>query len=108
MQAYLGEKKVSIKKTEYKDYKAKDFALLWIEQYGGIDGGHHKTWVLDQVARILHGTPVLAKIASWEGDKTELRLDLDDATPAYHKWVASCRDGEDGPETYGYDEGIAP
>lgn len=108
MQGYLGEKKIDIKKTEYKDYGPKDFVLLWIQQYGSIDGAHHKTWVLDQVARILHGSPVLAKMASWEGGHTELRLNLDDATPEYHKWVAECKDGEDGPESYGYDEGIAP
>lgn len=51
--------------------------------YGGIDGGHHKAWVIDQMVRILAG---------------------DD----YDKVVAEAKDGEDGPETYGWDEGIAP
>ena len=108
MKQYLGEKKVDIKDTIYKDYTPKDFALLWLQNWGGIDGDHHKAWVLDQVARILHGTPVMAKMASWEGGQTELRISLDDATPEYHKWVATCKDGEDGPETYGYETGIAP
>ena len=54
-----------------------------IEQYGGIDGAHHKDWLLDQLARILTG----------EG---------------YEAWVVELKSGEDGPETYGYDEGIAP
>ena len=58
-------------------------ALDMIEQNGGIDGVHHKDWVLDQVARILTG----------EG---------------YVDWVNGVKAGEDGPETYGYDEGIAP
>lgn len=58
-------------------------AMSFIEQYGQIDGDHHKTWVLDQVARAL------------KGDK-------------YEAWVVEMMDGEDGPDTYGYEEGIAP
>jgi hypothetical protein len=33
----------------YREIRAKEF----IEQWGGVDGGHHKQWVLDQVMRIL-------------------------------------------------------
>jgi len=29
-------------------------------------------------------------------------------SPEYLAWVASFKDGEDGPETYAWDEGIAP
>jgi hypothetical protein len=50
---------------------------------GGIDGGHHKAWVIDQMVRHLAGD-------------------------GYAAWVAVARDGEDGPETYYWDEGIAP
>lgn len=57
-------------------------ALEFIMEWGGIDGGHHKQWVLDQVVRIL----------------------CDD----YDAWVREAMDGEDGPETYLWDEGIAP
>jgi hypothetical protein len=56
---------------------------LEIAEYGGCDGAHHKTWVIDQMVRVLTG---------------------DD----YEKWVAQYQDGEDGPETYEWDEGIAP
>jgi len=63
------------------DKKIKD-ALDLITQYGGNDGGHHTQWVLDQVVRIL----------------------ADD----YEAWVKEYKDGEDGPETYGWEEGIAP
>lgn len=52
-------------------------------RYGGIDGGHHKTWVIDQMVRILAGD-------------------------AYDTVVANARSGEDGPETYDWDCGIAP
>jgi len=57
-------------------------AIEMIENYGGIDGGHHKQWVLDQVMRILN----------------------DD----YEGWKKRYEDGEDGPQTYEWDEGIAP
>jgi hypothetical protein len=57
-------------------------ALKLIAEYGGIDGGHHKQWVLDQLARI---------------------LSLD-----YDQWVKEYQDGEDGAETYTWDIGIAP
>ena len=58
-------------------------ALDIIHCYGGIDGAHHKQWVLDQVVRALTGDE-------------------------YAAWVARQKDGEDGPDTYEWDEGIAP
>jgi len=51
--------------------------------YGGIDGGHHKMWVIDQMVRRLTG---------------------DD----YDAWVREHNKGEDGPDTYAWDQGIAP
>lgn len=57
-------------------------ALRTIRQYGGIDGSHHKQWVLDQVVRTL--------------------------APSYKGWVKKFKIGEDGPNTYEWDEGIAP
>jgi hypothetical protein len=58
-------------------------ALDLIRSYGGIDGAHHKDWVLDQVVRALTGD-------------------------GYAEWVRETKAGEDGPDTYNYDEGIAP
>ncbi len=52
-------------------------------KYGGIDGAHHKTWVIDQMVRALAG---------------------DD----YDRIVAEACDGEEGPGTYEWDTGIAP
>lgn len=60
-------------------------ALDIIDSYGGIDGEHHKTWVIDQVVRKLCGT---------QAD--------------YEAWIVAHCDGEDGPNTYAWDEGIAP
>ncbi len=57
-------------------------ALDLIYQYGGIDGGHHKQWLLDQIVRVL----------------------ADD----YKQWVIEHNKGKDGPDTYSWDVGIAP
>lgn len=58
-------------------------ALDLIVRYGGFDGAHHKDWVLDQVVRRLTGN-------------------------AYDGFVEWACDGEDGPETYHWETGIAP
>lgn len=52
-------------------------------EYGQIDGNYHKTWVIDQMLRVL------------TGDR-------------YAEVITDYRDGEDGPDTYEWDEGIAP
>ena len=101
---YLGEKLVdSLMGTPYEGYTPADWALDCIERFGGIDGSHHKNWVLDQVARILHGTPVLLYVARWEGGKQEYRPRVEGASEEYLAWVASMTD-----EGYSYDEGSPP
>jgi len=60
-------------------------AMDMIYDNGGFDGGHHKMWVIDQVVRALMRS-----------------------NEAYKKWVKEYSDGEDGPDTYMWDEGIAP
>lgn len=58
-------------------------ALDLVVRYGGIDGSYHKQWVLDQVAQALTGEN-------------------------YEDMVTYACDGEDGPDTYDWDVGIAP
>ena len=79
-------------------------ALGRIAESGSVDGAHHKQWVLDQVVRILTNEP---------GDYPE-------NPRGYLKWralqaayEAAVRamlqaDGEDGPHSYDWDEGIPP
>jgi hypothetical protein len=55
-----------------------------IYEWGGIDGAHHKQWLLDQILRETM------------------------TTGQYLKWVADYELGEDGPNTYEWDRGIAP
>jgi hypothetical protein len=52
-------------------------------RYGGIDGGHHKTWVIDQMVRVL-------------------------ANADYERLIEFAKDGDDGPDSYEWDTGIAP
>lgn len=58
-------------------------ALDMAIRYGGINGAHHKSWAIDQTIRVLAG---------------------DD----YDRVIAESCDGEDGPNTYEHDVGIAP
>lgn len=58
-------------------------ALSVAHGYGSIDGDHHKMWVIDQMVRALTGDE-------------------------YATFIAAHNDGEDGPDTYAWDEGIAP
>lgn len=111
MEGYLGEKLVDISQSEFKNFTASDWAMYYIERYGQIDGGHHKQWVLDQVARILKGTKVIVKQASWENGQTEYRINLDKPTKEYKEWVKEMKGElleEEGSFEYDYDEGIAP
>jgi len=61
--------------------EALDIAL----RYGGIDGAHHKTWVIDQMVRALVNKP-----------------------HGYEAFIRWAKAGDDGPDTYEWDEGIAP
>lgn len=87
MKKYLGEEILNISESDFKDYEAKDFALIWIERYGQIDGDHHKAWVLDQVSRILNDTKVIIKKATWDNGDFEYRFVLDEPSEDYKIWV---------------------
>jgi hypothetical protein len=58
-------------------------AIEFAIQYGGIDGAHHKMWTIDQIVRIL-------------------------AREKYNDLIREACEGEDGPDTYDWDVGIAP
>lgn len=58
-------------------------AIYLAVQYGGIDGEHHKAWVIDQMVRVLAGND-------------------------YATIVANAKSGGDGADTYDWNEGIAP
>lgn len=98
---YLGEELVTdLTGTDYEGFTPTQWALEYIFRYGQIDGDHHKTWVLDQVARILCGTPVIVKKASWGTNSANVRLveyrhdTAEEPSVKYEAWVASQTPGE--------------
>ena len=86
-----------------KTKKALDFAY----QYGSTDGSHHKMWVIDQMVKALTGCPMIKeKFIDCNGN--EYTYECQGESDEYKKWVIEHNDGEDGPETYEWDEGCAP
>lgn len=59
-------------------------ALALAIELGSVDGAHHKMWVIDQMIRILAGPE------------------------RYQQIITDFCSGSDGPNTYEWDEGIAP
>jgi hypothetical protein len=102
MEGYLGEFPVDIAQSEFDGWWPQDWAMYFIGRYGQIDGDHHKAWVLDQVARILKGSPVRVVEAKWESGESEYRVTVERASAVYEEWVA------DGFGDADYNEGIAP
>jgi len=60
-------------------------AIYIAQRFGSTDGDHHKMWVIDQMVRAL-----LVR------------------QNAYFEFVVETCSGEQGPNTYDWDEGIAP
>lgn len=110
MAKYLGETLVDQNDTPFKEYGTNEWTMYFIERYGQIDGGHHKAWVLDQVARIQNGTNVVISLAKWDDGHEEYRVWLAEPSSKYLTWVEEMKDWDEDEEEYqyGYDEGIAP
>jgi len=107
---YLGEFPLDLAESPFKDHGPADWAMYFVRRYGQIEGGHHKAWVLDQVARILKGTPVVVKEARWTGGQKEHRVVTGDPSAEYLAWVEEMKGETDdaGDREYDYDPGIAP
>lgn len=99
--AYLGQFPLAIAGSEYDDWSPQDWAINFIQRYGQIEGEHHKLWVLDQVAQILHGSPVVVVEARWDDSPAEHRVSVGQPSQQYLEWKAEM-------EIDGYDVGIAP
>jgi hypothetical protein len=114
MDNYLGEFERDISTTGFAKYKPRDWALYYIASYGQIDGERRKLWLLDQVARILNGTPMIVKYAMWgpseeapEGFE-EARVETGEPSKKYLAWVEMMRGEYDEDEEnyeYGYEDG---
>ena len=73
--------KLSCKLAEKNNKKQQVLDLIF--EYGGINGSHHKQWLLNEIVKVI----------------TE---------DEYKNWTAYFENGEDGPKTYEWDIGIAP
>lgn len=106
MDGYLGETVVTeLRDTPFEGFERNDWALWYISEYCTIDGDHHKTWALDQVARILHSTPVIVKLARWQDGQEEYRVSTAEPPSAnYERWVMELEWEWD----VDHDTGIAP
>lgn len=78
--------------TEQRIERALEYAF----KFGQIGGDHHKTWVIDQMVRALTGC----------GIDTETQIQ--GSCNEYYEWLKKYNDGEEGPNTYSWDVGIAP
>jgi len=89
MEGYQGE--TVVEHSEPKE----ELAMYFISEYGHIDGSHHKQWVLDQVARILMGTPVIKKEATWNNGNVEIRYETADPSEEYLAWITDDIDNDE-------------
>jgi hypothetical protein len=76
-------------------------------RYGGTDGDHHKAWVIDQIVRALTGCPMVGK-TSVDCNGKPYSYEVQGESPEYVELVRQTCDGEDGPDTYSWDVGVAP
>ncbi len=72
-------------------------ALSIASQYGWVDGGHHKMWVIDQMVRALTGCPEVRDVGVDARGQPYERVRLGESD-SYRDFIAEG----------GWDEGIAP
>ncbi|MFG1857552.1 hypothetical protein ACGFJT_37355 [Actinomadura geliboluensis] len=75
---------------------------------GGVDDGdHHKMWLIDQMVRALTGCPMVERTAT-DSRGEPYSYVAQGESEEYRQFVPAYQAGEDGPDTYTWDEGIAP
>jgi hypothetical protein len=89
--------------SEEKIAKALDLA----NSYGGIDGAHHKMWVIDQMVRALTGVPV-EKLVGTDVHGHQYEYTAQTTNEEYAAWIRDHCAGDEGPDTYSWDVGIPP
>jgi len=106
MDGYLGSTVVTdLTGTPYEGYTTKDWAVEYIQYYGQYDGGHHRLWVLDQVMRILKGTPVIVELKKWENGHEEYWFNTaEEPSQEYLDFVKEF----EGNDEFFWGTGIAP
>ena len=80
---------------------------LDIAQDGALDGAEHKHWVIDQMIRALTGCPMVEETAlDYRGQP--YTYEAQGESEKYLEWVRAFCEGEEGPDTYSWETGIAP
>lgn len=82
-------------------------ALSYAIRFGGIDGAHHKDWVIDQIVRALTDCPSVT-MERRRADGSTWAWEAQGESEEYIQLVNEACAGEDGPETYEWHVGIAP
>lgn len=82
-------------------------ALRVARHFGGVDGGHHKAWVIDQMVRCLTGCPTESR-EGVDHDYVTYTYDVLGESDEYKAFVAEHNDGIHGPSSFSWEEGIAP
>jgi len=83
--------------------KALDYAV----RFGGIDGDHHKAWVIDRIVRALTRCPMI-EVQKTSHNGITYTFQIQGESTEYLQLVADAKAGDDGPETYEWNVGIAP
>jgi hypothetical protein len=85
-----------------------DKALEVAMRYAG-DEGHHNAWVIDQMVRELTGCPMIKRESPFLNAQGQKHIvDSLGESEEYKEFVREAKDGEDGPDSYDWNEGIAP
>jgi len=82
-------------------------ALMVAVKYGGIDGDHHKSWVIDRMIRELTGCPTIQEEGIDVHGKKYTYSTLGESEE-YKELVRKVCEGKDGPMTYSWKVGIPP
>ncbi len=82
-------------------------ALIMAYENGSEDGGHHKMWVIDQMVKALTGCPMV-ECTQLDCNGKPYTFKEQGQSDEYKEWIKKFKDGEDGPDTYSWDEGIPP
>ena len=82
-------------------------AALGFAKDGQVDGDHHQAGAIDQMVRALTGCPVVEATATDAYGRPYSYREQGESEE-YRQFIAVFCTGEDGPETYDWDCGIAP
>lgn len=80
---------------------------LDLASLGSFDGAHHKMYAIDQIVRALCGVPEIEETAR-DAHGKEYTYTTQGTNLEYQAWIKNFCEGDEGPNTYEWDEGIAP